>query len=297
MQVSVIIPAFRHWDQAALCLQAMSEQTFPVDQFEIIVVNNDPSVPPPPGFDLPRNAQLIEQPKKGSYAARNAGLDAAQGGILCFTDADCKPDPDWIETAVRHLTDAEGSLRLGGPVDLFFKGDRLGWCEIYEKLTGFNQRRYVNELHWSATANMCTHAAAFDQVGLFDESEFSGGDSRWGRRAQAAGIPITFVEGLRVNHPSRATFAALDRKERRLTGGKVTKKLKRKGRARYIAHYLLTFPLKMLPSVSGVMLIQGLSTATRADRLKAIAFYLRLRHVRLIETGRLVLFGKSPENR
>ncbi|WP_353057092.1 glycosyltransferase family A protein [Microbulbifer sp. VAAF005] len=34
--------------------------------------------------------------KPGSYAARNKGVELAEGDWLIFTDADCLPDSKWI---------------------------------------------------------------------------------------------------------------------------------------------------------------------------------------------------------
>ncbi|MCI5143719.1 MAG: glycosyltransferase [Candidatus Electrothrix sp. ATG1] len=40
------------------------------------------------------------QENQGPAAARNAGVDLAQGNLVFFTDADCVPDPNWLEEMV-----------------------------------------------------------------------------------------------------------------------------------------------------------------------------------------------------
>ena len=297
MIASVIIPVFRHWNVLSLCLKCLEAQSFPAEQFEIIVVNNDPSAPPPSDFSLPSNARLIEEPQKGSYAARNAGLAVARGDVLCFTDADCQPGPKWLETAVSHLQNQDGPARIGGPIELIMSQHGRSWSEVYEKLTAFNQRRYIEGFHWSATANMCTNAATFDLVGPFDTSRFTGGDSEWGRRAQVAGVPITFVEDLCVGHPSRATFRALSQKARRKTGGKVLEKANQKGRLRYTAEYLLGLPFRFIPPIVTRFRFLRRTDAPLTERLQAYVIFYLLRVVRNIETGRILLLGFEPENR
>jgi len=298
MKVSVIVPVFQHWDEAAICLRALEAQTFGPQQMEIILVNNDPAVPAPADFLLPANARVIAQPKKGSYAARNAGLVEARGDILCFTDADCKPAPNWVETAVEHLEKADGLIRVGGPIDLICRTGRTTWCETYEKLTAFNQRRYIEEFHWSATANMCTFAKAFEVAGPFSEEKFSGGDSEWGRRANDNGIPITFVEGLRVGHPSRATWTELLRKQRRVAGSKYEEKLKKLGSKKYKFRYLCTVVFKLLlPGGSEIRRTLAAPNAALQDRFKAYAVSHLLRIARYIEHGRLLFTSAEPENR
>ena len=204
MKVSVIIPVYRHWEDARRCLSALERQTFPNDAFEVIMVNNEPAVPKPENFEFNLNLKVIDEPAKGSYAARNAGIRTAEAGILCFTDADCRPKPDWIEVAYRALTAPDAPARVGGPIQIDFPDDRLNWIETYEKLTAFNQQRNVQQFFWSATANMCTTSRAFERVGLFDSQRLSGGDQEWGKRAQAEGLDIRYLPELCVLHPPRA---------------------------------------------------------------------------------------------
>ena len=57
---------------------------------------------------------LIEVPNGGLSAARNIGLSAATGGIVAYTDADVRVDPDWLTYLVQPFltSDVAGS---GGP--------------------------------------------------------------------------------------------------------------------------------------------------------------------------------------
>lgn len=296
LRASVIIPVYRHWDLLKVCLNALGKQTLSQDAFEVILVNNDPAVPPPADFDLPANARVIDEVQKGSYAARNAGVKVAVAPVLCFTDADCQPAPGWLEAALEALDTMAAPARSGGPVDLMFGDGPLGWAEVYQKMTAFDQRKNIQSGGWSVTANMCTHKSAFERVGPFDTQSFSGGDRAWGERALGAGIPIAFCEEQRVGHPARVAMADLIRKERRLTGGKVQRSLRRKGRALVLLGFILTLPLKLLPLSSKIrrlLLMQGLPIR---DRVRAASTYHLLKVIRVIETGRL-LMGGAPERR
>ncbi len=297
MRVSVIVPVYHHWGEAAHCVAALEKQTFPQDQFEIILVNNDPSDHPPSDFTLPKNARLIEEAAKGSYAARNAGLNVAHGDILCFTDADCAPVPGWIAAAVACLETQGGMARVGGPVPLSFRSDRLSMCETYEKVYSFKQSRNIEENHWSVTANMATFVTAFDAAGPFDGQRFSGGDKEWGQRAQKAGIPITYCPEMAVYHPARANWRDLITKQRRLVGGKVIEKIEKRGRGRMRLSYLVALPFRLLPFTSAVKRIFTNREFPFADRLKAYGVYYVLRLTRLYETGRLLFTSGGPERR
>ena len=93
---SVIVPVYNGADTLPRCLQALQAQTFPVDRFEIIVVDDgstDGSAEVARSFGAP----VVSQLNAGPAAARNHGAKMARGDVLLFTDADCAPDPDWIE--------------------------------------------------------------------------------------------------------------------------------------------------------------------------------------------------------
>lgn len=44
---------------------------------------------------------------QGAGAARNAGVAAARSSLIAFTDADCVPEPDWLQAGVEALAFAD----------------------------------------------------------------------------------------------------------------------------------------------------------------------------------------------
>ena len=77
------------------CVGALREQTYPADKTEIVVVDNTPEFELSERAEMLAPARVLHEPLKGSYAARNCGIDNSTGEILAFTDADCIPAPDW----------------------------------------------------------------------------------------------------------------------------------------------------------------------------------------------------------
>ena len=81
------------------------------ENFEVIVVDNDPSDPVTAKLfesdfaDVP-NARYIAEPKRGLSAARNRGIAAARGDIIAFTDDDIVVDKEWLSALVGGFDEA-----------------------------------------------------------------------------------------------------------------------------------------------------------------------------------------------
>lgn len=70
----------------------------------------------------PFAVQYVQQPVKGLSNARNAGLAAASGAIIAFTDDDCYPQPDFLERIAIAFADVRlgyvsGRIMLHDPTD------------------------------------------------------------------------------------------------------------------------------------------------------------------------------------
>jgi cellulose synthase/poly-beta-1,6-N-acetylglucosamine synthase-like glycosyltransferase len=163
---------------------------------------------------------IISEEKPSVYAARNKGISIAKGEIYAFTDSDCQPQMDWLETAVTCFENNKTITRIGGKIELMFKsGKKLNCAEIYEKAFAFPQKDYVYKKGFAITGNMFSKKEIFDAVGLFNEKLMSGGDGEWGIRAQLQGSKIIYNEQCIVKHPARTQIAQIVQKTRRVAGG------------------------------------------------------------------------------
>jgi GT2 family glycosyltransferase len=281
---SVIVPVYRHWDLVPDLLAALAAQTLGLAAFETLIVDNAPEDGPPP-LALPPNARILPCAAPGSYAARNAGIAAARGRILAFTDADCRPDPGWLAALAAAAAETPGAL-IAGPVRLVAAGDPPNACEAYDLIRGIPQERYVR-LGYAATANLAVPAEVFAALGGFDPARRSGGDAAFCRKAGRAGLRIRLAPGAAVAHPARGDFAALALKARRVKGGQIAGGT-RTERAVWLVR-TLTPPLR----ATARFLHAG---RPWRDRRGAIGVLYRLWGVELAETARL-LAGGTPERR
>jgi lipopolysaccharide/colanic/teichoic acid biosynthesis glycosyltransferase/GT2 family glycosyltransferase len=101
-RISVIVPAYNATRLLPVCLAALNRQTCLPG--EIIVVD-DGSTDDTAEQARCCGARVLCQPNQGPAAARNAGARAARGDLLLFTDADCEPDPHWIEQLAAPFRD------------------------------------------------------------------------------------------------------------------------------------------------------------------------------------------------
>ena len=121
---------------------------------------------------------------------RNAGVCAAQGEIIVFTDAGCQPEAGWLERLTAPLgqgEDVAAGIALGtsgtGPY-------QLAVCQA-------STVRYLKEC---PTINLAFQREAFDAVGGFDETFAYGSDVDFSWRLIAAGYRILSVPVAIVRH-------------------------------------------------------------------------------------------------
>ncbi len=153
----------------------------------------------------------------GSYAARNCGIDESQREILAFLDADCLPEPEWLEAALICMEN-QGADLVAGQIALTYQCERLTPAECYEKAFAFRQAQNV-ERGVAVTANLIVRREVFEAVGKFNEQMMSGGDFEFTRRATAAGFKLVYCPDAVVRHPARNTLASLAQKARRVSAG------------------------------------------------------------------------------
>jgi glycosyltransferase involved in cell wall biosynthesis len=116
-EISVVVPTRDRPAALDACLAALDAQTVS-GRLEVVVVDDGSRDPDAVGRVVARHpvARLIRhEPAAGPAAARNTGVKAARGTILCLTDDDCVPEPEWAELlaqAVEQGADAVSGTTL-----------------------------------------------------------------------------------------------------------------------------------------------------------------------------------------
>lgn len=260
--ISVIIPTYKDGHRLTLCVEAIGRQSYPQHLFEVIVVDNE-------GGDAcvretgDSRCSVIRETKPGAYAARNAGIRAANGTLYAFTDADCVPHEQWLESGIEFLERNPEFSHLGGRIDVFFEDESLNLTEVYEKAFGFRQEQIATGRKYTVTANMMVRASAFDKVGLFREDLYSGGDIEWCMRASGLGYKIGYSENTIVRHPARKSLRELLTKRVRVIGGEYAS-------AASPARRVLIVVVGFIPPVMALSKLKGREDLVFKEKVQAL---------------------------
>jgi glycosyltransferase involved in cell wall biosynthesis len=198
--VSVVVPFADAAPYIERTIEALLAQRYPRERCELIMVDNNSADGSSAIARRYPGVTLLSESRRGAYAARNRGFAAAGGGVIAFTDADCAPAPDWLETMAGVLEDRRVGVVLGrvvSPPSLSLA--LLSAYEHQRALYIFGGR--VPELYYGYTNNMAVRRALFDSVGPFEEVD-RGADVVFVRRVAAAVCPgaVRYAPGAVVEH-------------------------------------------------------------------------------------------------
>ena len=225
--VTVIVPVRDGLEDLKRCVEALLAQDYPPDLVTVVVADNGSARSPAEVLPGHPRVRLVEHPGGGSYAARNAALAVADGEVVAFTDADCRPQPDWLTQAVRALDAEPRAAMVGGAIDLVFRDGRpRTGAEWYEKLRGFPQEDYLRR-GFAVTANLVPAATSSSGWARSTPPSTPAGDAEWGRRLRDLGGLQRYAPSAVVRHPARATPRELVAKSRRTARGVAVKALRR----------------------------------------------------------------------
>lgn len=201
--VSIIVPTRNRPAALTRCLNAVAAQR-DVGVLEIIVVDDGSA-----DAGLIRevvaaqpHARLVRVGGAGPAAARNSGARAATGTVLCFTDDDCEPRPDWAALLVRAL-DA-GADVVGGATVSGLDGNRFVAASelIVRELQASTHRRLAATGRVFIPSNnlACRRALVLEHA--FDERYpiAAGEDRAWCASVAAAGLTLALEPAALVAH-------------------------------------------------------------------------------------------------
>lgn len=217
--VTIIVPTYNQVELLDTCIRSLIDQDYQ-GELEIIVIDNSKEFLLSGFVDKYTQITFLHQPIPGSYNARNKGLEYIDNtDIVAFTDSDCIARRNWVSTAVGLFVTKPDIDYIAGRVEIFLNDQKPpSISELYEKLFAIPQKKFLEEDHYGATANMITKYKVLKEVGLFDGKLKSSGDKEWGQRAWSKGKKGIYNDDVSVLHPARSHNELLN-KYQRVCGG------------------------------------------------------------------------------
>ena len=108
MKISVVVPTYSRPEAVRRCVEALQAQD--ASDLEIVVVDDGSPQPLGALADGPHALRVIRQDNAGPAAARNAGVHAARGELICLTDDDCRPAPGWASAYAAAAARTDGLM-------------------------------------------------------------------------------------------------------------------------------------------------------------------------------------------
>lgn len=164
---------------------------------------------------------------RGPAAARNKGLEKSEGNIIFFTDDDCEPPADWIETHLRQYQQKPHISAVGGWYTELINQSPT----IYSKLIFSRHLTFLNDLNLDLynfrassdeypnymnfpsfnTANLSVRKIALDRIKSFDERYFTvgGEDADLMRRLIQSGFIMLYIPQFVIHYKKHSFLSFL----------------------------------------------------------------------------------------
>jgi glycosyltransferase involved in cell wall biosynthesis len=200
---SVVVPTYRRPHELRKLLEALSQQTFAKDKFQVIVVDDGGAIPLDAiiaPFQRVLNLTLVRQKNTGPAGARNFGSSFANGAFLAFTDDDCRPDPNWLQVLADYLEQSPQTLCGGRTRNALVNNP---FAQATQDLADYVYREYKPAHNVGAfflTNNLALPRKDFLEIGGFDPSLRFGEDRELCRRWTWHRWPLVYIPDALVYH-------------------------------------------------------------------------------------------------
>ncbi len=205
--LSVIIPTYNRKDPLLRTLDSLSRQTYPVERFDVIVVDDGGSdgTDQVAQIDYPFRLVSCRQTNQGSAAARNHGAQQSRGDVLVFIDDDMTLHSGYLaEIAGKMLP---GTLAMGlrqpyePPRPSHFSRAVARQVTAQAALATHDQEVLFTDC---TSNNLAVHRTDFMRVGMWQDVLGDGptlwGDVEFGYRAWKKGCRFVRVANARLIH-------------------------------------------------------------------------------------------------
>ena len=213
--ISIITPTYNRADELVHLYESLKKQTVDLKLFEFIISDDGStditqSMVEEWQFNSPLKIKFISQKNQGPGAARNHGLNIAEGELILFIDSDCEAHPDWIQTIYEeYLNDSFDAC--GGPDgsnDDFTILQKAIDFAMTSFITTGGMRGHSEKMmakFFPRTHNMGLKKSVYEKVGGFGDLRH-GQDIELSNRIRKSGARIKFLINAVVYHRRRTSI-------------------------------------------------------------------------------------------
>src|SRR4051794_5111631 len=113
-EVSVVVASHAREARLRTLLDALDDQTFPRESWELIVVHTYESAVAAELFaGRELRQERVDRTRARPSIQREVGWRMAGAELIAFTDDDCRPRPDWLERLVATARGRPGDIVQG----------------------------------------------------------------------------------------------------------------------------------------------------------------------------------------
>lgn len=162
--IAAIICTYNRAEILPRCLESLSKQNLPIDEYEVVIVDNnstDNTREIIAGFCARnRNFRYVFEPCQGLAIARNTGISNSSALLLSFTDDDAVVPEDWLYrkySVFRYLPGTTAAL--GGEIKPIWPGKKPDWLtpkmlHLLSAHLGWSKRpRFLQGDEWLCEVN------------------------------------------------------------------------------------------------------------------------------------------------
>jgi GT2 family glycosyltransferase len=213
---SVVIPTYNRVARLRHVIRALEQQTYPFDAYEVVVVSDGSTDGTHGCLDELRSTMRLRwfaQPNRGPAAARNAGIQKAEGEFIVFIDDDVVPEPQLLGEHARSHREAGRDVVVLGPL-LTPEGFEMTPWVRWEQDMLMKQYNAMLRGDWSATArqfytgNASLRRSHILAVGGFDEGFRRAEDVELAYRLADKGLDFVFNMQAAGAHFAERSFRA-----------------------------------------------------------------------------------------
>lgn len=212
--VSVIVPCYNEEKNIGFLLEALNQQTYSKELFEIIIIDGQSIDNTLEVIDFEKEkyselvVKVIPNPQKNIPSALNIGIKNSLGEIIVRMDAHSIPDPDYIRICVENLNNNLGANVGGRWIIIPGSQSKMGKCISLAAAHPFGvgdaKYRYSSDAGYVDTVPYgAFYRTLIYEIGYFNEKLLANEDYEFNVRIRNFGKKIYFDPRIQTQYIAR----------------------------------------------------------------------------------------------